>query len=199
MNYKDVAEIIIRLKDEDLALRDQLIQNGELSEGYNPDMAELHNKNAKQLGELIDQIGYPTVEKVGKAASEAAWLIIQHAIGQPQFMKQCLRLLERAVSEHKANPKNLAYLTDRIASLEDQPQIYGTSFDWDHNGILNPTPFDDLQKVNQRRKLIGLNTMEEQIKIMRQQAEQEHQSPPEDMEKRKRDYNAWRRAVGWIN
>ena len=45
-----------------------------------------------------------------------------------------MKLLEVAVSENKADPKNLAYLTDRVALFEGKPQLYGTQFDWDENG-----------------------------------------------------------------
>src|SRR5690606_31586958 len=112
MDYKNIAYKIIELKNADLALRDKLIQNGRLSEGYNEDMQEMHNKNAKTLNDIIETIGYPTIDKIGKEASEATWLIIQHSIGQPEFMKKFARLLEIAVNENKADPKNLAYLTD---------------------------------------------------------------------------------------
>ena len=197
MNYKTITKKIIELKNADLELRDKLIQNGQLGEGYNEEMAQLHSKNAEILNEIIDIIGYPTIDKVGKEASEAAWLVIQHSIGQPYFMKKCLTLLENAVTENKADPKNLAYLTDRIASFEGKPQHYGTQFDWDENGELSPNPFDKLTKVNQRRKSIGLNTLEEQTAIIRSQAKNENHSPPRDFEKRKKDFEKWKKKVGW--
>lgn len=197
MNYEEIAEKIIGLKNADLALRDKLIQSGQLSDGYNEEMKELHNRNAKILNEIIDTIGYPTTDKVGKEASEATWLVIQHSIGQPDFMKKCVKLLEVAVSENKANSKNLAYLADRVAVFEGKPQLYGTQFDWDENGELSPNDFDDLTKVNQRRKSIGLNSLEEQTDIMRKQAKNENQTPPTDFEKRKEEIEQWKKSVGW--
>ena len=198
MDYSSIAEKIIGLKNADLELRNKLIQNKQLGKGYDKEMERLHNTNAEALNGIIDSIGYPTIDKVGKEASEAAWLIIQHAIGQPDFMKKCRNLLENAVSENNANPKNLAALSDRIASFEGKPQLYGTSFDWDENGELNPKLFDDLTKVNRRRKSIGLNSMEEQIQMMRRQAERENQLPPTDFDKRKKEYDEWRKTVGWM-
>jgi hypothetical protein len=59
-------------------------------------------------------------------------------------MKKCKMLCENAVNENKADPKNLAYLTDRIAVFEGEPQLYGTQFDWDENRELSPNLFDDL-------------------------------------------------------
>ncbi|HMO39952.1 MAG TPA: hypothetical protein PKC76_09640 [Saprospiraceae bacterium] len=198
MNYKDVAERIIELKKSDLKFREKLIENGKLGEGYNKEMAKIHNKNAKILNEIIDEIGYPTVEKVGKEASEAAWLIIQHSIEQPEFMKKCAELLEIAVRENKVDSINLAYLTDRIAVFEGKPQLYGTQFDWDENGEMNPNQFDDIVKVDQRRKAFGFNKLEEQTEIMKERVKNENQRPPKDFEERKRKYDNWRKSVGWI-
>lgn len=198
MVYKSIAEKIVDLKNADLALREKLIQSRQLSNGYNEEMKELHNRNAKILSDIIDIIGYPTIDKVGKEANEATWLIIQHSIGQPEFMKKCAKLLEEAVSENKADPKSLAYLTDRIAVFEGKEQLYGTQFDWDEQGNLSPNPFDDLNKVNKRRKSIGLNTLEEQTDIIRKQAENENQLPPPNFIKRKREIEEWKRNAGWI-
>lgn len=199
MDFKKIAEEIIELKDADLELREQLIKSGELGNGYHKKMANLHTQNAQKLNNIIDLIGYPTTDKVGEQASEAAWLIIQHSIGQPNFMKKCAKMLEKVVSEKKANPKHLAYLTDRIATYEGKPQRYGTSFDWDENGEMSPKPYDDLIKVNQRRKSLGLNTIQEQTRIMRKQVEIENQQPPENLEKRNEEFYKWRKKVGWIN
>ncbi|NSL85683.1 hypothetical protein ECE50_002500 [Chitinophaga sp. Mgbs1] len=198
MNTDNIADKIIDLKNQDEQLRDELIRKGKLSDGYDPSMEALHNRNAEILNDIIDVIGYPTIDKVGKAASEAAWLIIQHAIGQPGFMKKCRHLLENAVSENKADPVSLAYLTDRIAVLEGAPQLFGTQFDWDENGALSPNHFDDVTRVNERRKRIGLNTLEEQTALIRQRVASENQTPPADADKRKHDMNQWRKKTGWI-
>ncbi len=195
--YKSIAEIIIAMKNGDLAIRDKLVKSGQLSKGYHDEMKEMHNKNALALNEIIDEIGYPTVDKVGKEASEASWLVIQHAIGQPTFMKKCLLLLENAVNEGKANPKDLAHLKDRILVFQDRPQYYGTQYDWDENGELSPNIMDDIVKVNERRKSIGLNSIEEQTMVIRNRAKLEKQTPPEDFEKRKQDIEAWKIEVGW--
>lgn len=197
MDYKSMAERIIELKNADLAWRDKLVQSGQLSEGYNEEMKALHNSNAKVLNDIIDAIGYPTIDKVGKESNEAAWLIIQHAIGQPAFMKKCAKLLDVAVRENKADPVDLAYLTDRIAVFEGKPQLYGTQFDWDENGTLSPNKFDDINKVNERRKSIGLNTLEEQTEIIRKRMQDEKQKPPADYEKRKQEIEEWKKSVGW--
>ncbi len=198
MNYNDIAEKIIELKNRDLELRTNLIKKGELGNAYNPEMKKLHNKNATILNEIIDEIGYPTIKKVGEDANNAAWLVIQHSIEQPDFMKKCAKLMEAEVDENIRCRRHLAYLMDRIAVLEGRPQLYGTQFDWDENGELSPNEITDTIGVDKRRKLIGLNSLEEQKEIIRQEALKENQLQPKDIKKRKAQFDAWRKSVGWI-
>jgi len=199
MDYKRTAEIIIDLRNADLALRNKLAEKGQLSENYNEEMKELHKRNANTLNDIIETIGYPTIDKVGKEANEAAWLIIQHSIEHPKFMKKCAKLLEIAVYENQADPKNLAYLIDRIAVFEGKPQLYGTQFDWDENETLSPNKFDNVIKVNERRKSIGLNTLDEQTEIIRKRMQDEKQRPPTDFKRRKQEMEEWKKIVGWKN
>jgi len=198
MKHRDIAKQIIRLKDADLELRNKLIQNSQLGSGYNQEMEQLHINNAIILNKIIDEIGYPSNDKVGREASEAAWLVIQHSIGRPDFMKKCVKLLEQVVNEGNGNRINLAYLSDRIAVFECKPQLYGTQFDWDGNGEMSPQPFDNLVKVNERRMSIGLNTLGEQTQVVRDRVESENESPPNDLKKRKLEIENWKRKIGWI-
>lgn len=198
MIYHEFADQLITLRNVDLAFREKLVKSGQLGEGYHAEMAKIHKHNAEALDEIMETIGYPSIDKVGQEASAAAWLIIQHAISHPQFMKKCAVLLKAAVTEHQADPKNLAYLKDRIAVFEGKPQLFGTQFDWDANGELSPNVYDDLSKVNERRKILGLNTLEEQTKVIRQQAKDENQAPPPDYLKRKAEIEKWKKSVGWI-
>jgi len=194
-----IAQRIIALKEADFKCRDRLIQTGQLGEGYHKEMEVIHNRNAEALSEIIDQIGYPTIERVGEEASEAAWYVIQHAISQPVFMKRCAQLLEQEYLKDDRYARPFAYLSDRIASFEGTLQLYGTQFDWDENGQLSPKPFDDLERVNARRKLIGLHSLEEQTVYMRQEARRENERPPKDLEQRRKAYDQWRKQVGWID
>jgi len=193
MRYPHHASKIIKLKQKDLAFRDQLIASGKLHDGYNQEMESIHIENAETLDAIIDQIGYPTIEKVGKEASEAAWLVIQHAISRPAFMRKCAQLLEVEVSNNNADPIPHAYLQDRIAVLEGENQLYGTQFDWDENGQMSPNTYDDIDKVNQRRQALGLNTLEEQTELIRARIKKENQKPPKDYKLRQKEMEEWRK------
>ncbi|MEP1855854.1 hypothetical protein [Nonlabens ulvanivorans] len=58
--------------------------------------------------------------------------------------------------------------------------------------------YDDLNKVNERRKALDLPTLEEQTQMIRQRAKEEKQSTPTNLEKRKKEIRAWKKKVGWI-
>jgi len=198
MLYPDIASQLISMKNADNDLRQTLVKSGELFNGYNSEMEALHNQNALHLDQIIETIGYPTPAKVGEEGSAAAWLIIQHAISQPPFMKKCLDLLKQTHPSDTETLQQVAYLSDRIAVFENQPQLYGSQFDWDQEGHLSPQPYDDITLVNERRKLIGLNTLEEQTLLIRQRAEEENESPPKDLSQRNLERDEWKKKVGWI-
>lgn len=198
MDFENISKTILRLKEKDEKLRAQLIKNGTLSNGYNQEMKAIHDSNAEELNRIIDVIGFPTAEKLGEEASNAAWLIIQHSIGQPDFMKKCAALMEIEVENGQVDKVNFAYLTDRVAVFEGNSQLYGTQFDWNENGEMSPVKIDNYEKVNERRKAIGLNSLEDQIQVIRERIKTENQRPPKDYEERKREYDNWRKSVGWI-
>lgn len=192
---KNYSDAIIRLKEKDLKFRIHLLQENLLDEDYHTEMEKIHIDNARKLKHIIKEIGFPTIEKVGQDAYDAAWLIIQHAISLPVFMKTCLTMMKR---ERKAiNPIHIAYLEDRIHFFEHKPQLYGTQFDWDEDGILNPVPYDDLEKVNERRKKLHLNTLEQQTAHLRGEAKTENENPPSDWYQKQIKFEEWRKQVGW--
>ena len=198
MDRTEIENIINDLKQKDDRLRSKLVKEGSLSDGYNKQMEALHISNAMVLNNIIDQIGYPTISKVGKNAADNAWLIIQHAISLPEFMKKCATQLEYEVNQENADPQKLAYLKDRISVFQGEKQIYGTQFDWDDNNEMSPNNIQDVSKVNELRKSIGLNTIEEQTKLIRKRVADENQSPPPDRKKRRVEFDQWRKKVGWI-
>jgi hypothetical protein len=201
MQYADLAQELLALRTKDLEVRQRLIEEGKLFIGYAIEMEEVHLANAKRLQEIISEIGYPTIDKVGSEASQAAWLIIQHAISLPDFMKSCLALAQEQSADNKIDPVHVAFLSDRIAMYENRPQAYGTQFIRNDTGELTPYQLDDtLAVVNQRRQALGLNTVEERLKELKQQAqkEKEPEKTNDQIQKEKEAYDNWRRKVGWI-
>ncbi|HJW99219.1 MAG TPA: DUF6624 domain-containing protein, partial [Terriglobales bacterium] len=76
---------LVAMKEEDLRVRKELADAGELGGPYVPRMEAVHVRNAARLRELLAKHGWPTEEIAGKDGAEAAWFVTQHAIGEPDF------------------------------------------------------------------------------------------------------------------
>lgn len=178
---------LIDLANHDLEVREKLSADGKLVGGYHPEMERVHTINAKRLREIMEEIGFPTLSKVGSTASDAAWLIIQHSIGEPEFMKECYNMM--LGNSHDINPKNKAYLYDRIQVFQGKPQKYGTQLIAD--GI--PFPVEDKENLNREREEVNLPPL----------SEKEINKIPDPKEIPKIDsrdegYMIWRKKVGWV-
>ncbi|MDQ4086800.1 MAG: hypothetical protein M3177_02110 [Pseudomonadota bacterium] len=183
------------LARRDLETRDLLAAEGSLYAGYHAEMERVHRENAAALERILDEVGWPGVELAGEDGAEAAWLIAQHAIGSPAFQRRCLAALEAAAAANKVPAWQPAMLLDRIRVFEGRPQVYGTSFDWDEQGLMSPLPIEEARTVDERRAAVGLPPLAEAIVRHREQAVGEPQ--PSHYKARRREMEAWARRVGW--
>jgi hypothetical protein len=184
--------------DEDHRIRTELAADGSLFRGYAERMAEVHTRNAAELAAIIDQVGWPGFSLVGAEGAEAAWVILQHAIGSPALQRKCVPLLAEAIARGEMAPHHLAYLEDRICFFERRPQRYGTGFDWDEQGQLSPWTLDEPDKVDQYRAEMGLSPLAEQIKQIRRNIEASGEKPPADFQQHQAKMLAWAKSVGWL-
>lgn len=181
------AKELTELADHDWTVREKLFAEGQLSDGYHPEMEKVHKTNAKRLREIMGEIGFPAISKVGKKASDAAWLIVQHSIGEPEFMKQYYQMMEE--NSHDVNPQNIAYLYDRIQVFQSRPQKFGTQLTAD--GL--PFPVENKKNLNKERTRAGLVPLFEEI-ISRIA---DPDTIPE-IDAMNKEYTAWRKKAGWI-
>jgi hypothetical protein len=148
------------MQQEDQRVLQELIDSGELgTNDYHPRMKAVHEKNNARIKEIINQYGWPGFSLVGKEGSKAAWLVVQHAVLDTDFMDKCLPLLQNAITQGEAEGWCLAYLQDRVLTMSGKPQKYGTQHDVDENGIAHPLPIEDLEKVETLRKEVGLEPL----------------------------------------
>ena len=174
-------------------MRAQLAADRSLSGGYHPAMETVHRRNAARLREILDERGaWPGRDLVGEDGAGAAWLIVQHAISDPPLQRRSLGLLEAA---EDVDPVHVAMLDDRIRVFEGRPQRYGTQFDWDAHGQINPAPIDDEAAVDRRRAELGLPPLSEALTNLRAAVGDE--PPPADPAGYAAEREAWAQRVGW--
>lgn len=157
--FAEIAEEINAMRDADQEMRKRALDNNGVIESEEDDT--LDQRNTERMKEIIDQIGWPTVSKVGKKASTNAWLLVQHADHDVEFQKLCLSLMKEQI-EGEVDQKDIAYLEDRVRVNTGQPQIYGTQFRWE-GGNKPIQDIEDIENVDERRRVVGLNTLAENL------------------------------------
>jgi hypothetical protein len=188
---------LVAMAEEDQRVRAELAADGSLFDGYHPTMQAVHDKNAARLTEIIEQYGWPGRDLVGEEGSRAAWLVLQHAIADPALQRRGLVFLQDAVALGEVAAVEAAMLEDRIRFFEGRAQRYGTQFDWDEKGQLNPVPIEDEANVDDRRRLVGLGSLADDVCRRRSNMVGSMDKPPSDWAERQREFEEWARAVGW--
>lgn len=128
-------------------------------------MQSIDRQNTTRLKEIIADIGWPTACKVASDGARAAWLLTQHADHDVAFQRRGLGMMETMLENDLVPPADVAYLTDRVLVNEGRPQRYGTQFHVS-NGRFQPRPMEDPDKVDVRRKAMGLQTLKEYTSFM---------------------------------
>ena len=183
---------LVAMRAEDLRVREELASTGELSQGYAPRMEAVHRANAARLREIIDEHGWPDEESAGNDGAGAAWFIAQHAIGEPEFQRRVLAILEEAVSQGRAPAAHRAFLYDRIAMYEGRPQRYGTQYMPSADGQNRRWTTEDPERLNERRAYAGLPPCDGDPP--------ETPPTPEALVRHNewlRGYDEWLRQAGW--
>ena len=186
-----VRRELLDLAAADLRLRERLAADGSLYEGYHPEMEAVHRRNAARFATLLDEIGWPVTARVSEDGAQGAWLIAQHAIGEPEFQRRCLRLLQAAAASGDVPAWQPAMLEDRVRLFEGRPQRYGTQLEPDEKGNMQSYWTEDPEYVDVCRHEVGLEPLKHRFAVAKR-------APlPRDRARFAREYEAWLRRVGW--
>lgn len=165
VKYPELKKEILAMRDEDQKFRQkyvELSQKGKEKtskfEKVTQTLVAIDRKNTARMWEITKQYGWPTIEAVGKRASNAAWLVVQHADRDPVFQKYCLSLLESAMDKNQIDPPNYAFLYDRVQLAMGKKQKYATQST--RNDYTDKTFFqaiEDEANIQLRRDEMGIN------------------------------------------
>jgi hypothetical protein len=116
---------------------------------------------------LFDKDGYPGYNKVGIKSSHNFWLLVQHADRHPDFQDSVLVRMKVEADKGNSSLQDYAYLLDRVLINTGQKQVYGTQMTLNSSKTsYECKPVIDPEKLNERRKQVGLSTLEVYIRIM---------------------------------
>jgi len=159
LNYdKDLVSQLKSIEEKDQRHRGELTKGASLNElknsGQWDKQLELDRENLEAIKSVVEKFGYPDRSLVGYENEAIAFLVIQHS--NLETMEAYLPLIEESIRNKKLKAMYKAYLIDRIATIKNEDQVYGTQYTAD--GML--FPIKDLENVNKRRAAIGLGTID---------------------------------------
>uniref|UniRef100_UPI001041A533 DUF6624 domain-containing protein n=1 Tax=Protofrankia symbiont of Coriaria ruscifolia TaxID=1306542 RepID=UPI001041A533 len=125
-----------------------------------PELATYASVSTAATSEVLTTLnrwGWPS--PASRAASDAAWLLLQHADAETEARHDLLRDLACTWQRRGADPRQLALLTDRDRSLRGEEQLYGTFvlIRDDRPRFVYPTA--DINRLDDRRRRIGLPSL----------------------------------------
>lgn len=128
-------------------------------------MRKVDHSNLKYVTKVLDKYGWIGYDTIGIEASNALFLVIQHADSATQ--EKYLPLLRSAVRQHHAIPESLALLEDRVLIRRGEKQLYGTQVACDPSGVkCHVLPIEDEKNVDIRRKQIGMRPLAVYLKSL---------------------------------
>jgi hypothetical protein len=153
----------------DQAIRDTLVTRLQAGESFDSTfaarMAAVDSANTMWLKGVVERRGWPGRSLVGAEASNAAFLIVQHAVQDSAFQARALALMEHGVAAGEVAGSDVAMLADRVAVHRGQPQRYGTQAKL-LNGRIILEPIADSAHVDQRRAALGLLPLREYVRLL---------------------------------
>jgi hypothetical protein len=146
---------------EEPELRDELVEmmDADQQERTGAVAANHDAERTQRLREIVDEHGWPTFDLVGRDGATAAWLIAQHSDQDVAFQEEALGLMQAAADDDQVDPTELAYLEDRVAVNNGEPQRYGTQVRCTPFGAQPATPLVDPEGVDDLRAEVGLDPL----------------------------------------
>ncbi|HEY0457922.1 MAG TPA: DUF6624 domain-containing protein [Pyrinomonadaceae bacterium] len=129
-------------------------------------LEKVDKPNAARLNEIFNQTGFPTEKAVGKDGLQAFMILLQHTPDET-LRRKCLKPITKAFKRKEIPPQDYANFVDRLLVHQNKPQIYGSNFDF-KDGKLVMSPVRNRKNLDRRRRKIGLPTIEEYAKKLKE-------------------------------
>lgn len=122
-------------------------------------LAKTKSDNMEWLNQQIEQYGWLSESRVGGNGSYHAWWIVDHCDDNLEFLQKCLNAMKKL---RDASPEQMAILTDRVLTLEGQPQQYGTQTQL-VGGRNVAKGIQASNEVDMRRASVGLGALDDAL------------------------------------
>lgn len=122
--------------------------------------------NLSKICAMLDKQGWPSKESVGDTAVLAPFFVLQHS-SDPDIMNQYFPIVKAMVENGQLSPRILAYYSDRLSMLREEPQIFGTQLRNDpQSGKMVLYPILNFDSLDIRRKAADLGPINDYLRSM---------------------------------
>ncbi|MEI7582653.1 DUF6624 domain-containing protein [Runella sp.] len=170
VNYnKPLIQELDSIFDSDQKYR-KMIQGVEKQFGFDSKQMDslwriIHAKDSINLIKvtgILDKYGWLGPDIIGWRGGTTLFLVIQHS--DLKIQEKYLPVMREAVKAGKMNSGSLALLEDRVALRQGKKQIYGSQIEKNAKGDWVVSPIEEEINVNERRKSVGLEPLEDYVK-----------------------------------
>jgi hypothetical protein len=127
---------------------------------------DMDQQHLKEVEDIIQKLGkYPGKDVVGQPLDQIAFLIIQHSTDRAVHEKY-LPMITEAAQKGNIDKASAAVLTDIVKVQKKEKQVYGTQIHINNKGEKDLYPVEDLANINQRRKDMDLEPLENFLRRM---------------------------------
>lgn len=168
--YDSIRQILLQVDISDQEYRNHMNDVRKKYGGDSKEMKSLFKNmdltdsaNLVIIVDIISKYGWLGAKEIGNEANSTLFMVIQH--NDLKTQEKYLPVLRQAVKEGNAKAKELALLEDRVALKEGKLQIYGSQVSWNlktNQYII--LPMIDPDKVDERRKAVGLGSYADYLK-----------------------------------
>lgn len=168
-DVESIKTMIATMYELDQEFRTMYIhdRNNHDMQNFTFEMDQLHTQMIKKMVMIH---GWIKISTFGAPADNQAWLLVQHADHDQAFQAECLHLLSDLYQKDETNPKNYAYLYDRVAlqsELLGMKQKYGTQYRITDDGTISLRPHDGtIEEMNLLRSEVGLCPIQEYFELI---------------------------------
>lgn len=126
----------------------------------------IYRENTEIVKKYFKDYSLPTVRENGQRTSILFWVFVQHADHDVAFQAEVLKVMTKELKKGNVLKNNYAYLYDRVHKNQGKPQRYGTQISWE-TGAPAPYSLEQPEKINELRKEMGLESMEDYLRTMK--------------------------------
>lgn len=135
-------------------------------EGTRRHFDRVDTESTARLQAILESISWEDLTALSPRAADQAFSLISHS-NDLAFKRRMIAVFEPLAQSRRMRGDQVAQLVDDVAVTEERPQVYGTNFEC-RDGVYQPKPTEDPERLNERRAALGMNTIEDYAATIRQ-------------------------------